>query len=89
MNFRGMKILKYSLQLMETKLYLQKKKMTETLYHIYLRNKCIYHSLPEDEFNLTWKMISEFLSITDDSKKNDLSYEKVIKSKDLALNSSH
>lgn len=63
--------------------------MTETLYHIYLNNKCIYHSLTKDEFELTWKMILEFLSITDDSKKNDLSYEEVIRSKELALNSSH
>jgi len=71
------------------KLYFQKKKMTETLYHIYLKDKCIYHSLSKDEFELTWRMISEFLSITDDSKKNDLSYEEVIRSKELALNSSH
>ena len=63
--------------------------MIETLYHIYLKNKCIYHSLTRDEFDLTWKMISEFLSITDDSKKNDLSYEEVTRSKELALNSSH
>jgi len=63
--------------------------MTETLYHIYLKDKCIYHSLPQDEFDLTWKMISEFLSITDDSKKNELSYEEVIRSKEVVLNSSH
>ena len=63
--------------------------MTETLYHIYLKDKCIYHSLTKDEFDLTWRMISEFLSITDDSKKNDLSYEEVVRSKELALNSSH
>jgi len=55
--------------------------MTETLYHIYLKDKCIYHSLSKDEFELTWRMISEFLSITDDSKKNDLSYEEVIRSR--------
>jgi hypothetical protein len=63
--------------------------MIETLYHIYLKDKCIYHSLTEDEFDLTWRMIYEFLSITDDSKKNDLSYEKVVRSKELTLNSSH
>lgn len=63
--------------------------MTETLYHIYLKDKCIYHSLPQDEFDLTWKMISEFLLITNDSKKNELSYEEVIRSKEVVLNSSH
>jgi hypothetical protein len=63
--------------------------MTETLYHIYLKNRCIYHSLTREEFNLTWKMISEFLAITDDSKKDDLSYEEVVKSKEFSLNSSY
>ena len=63
--------------------------MTEKIYHIYLKNKCIYHSLSEEDFSLTWRMISEFLSITDDSKKNDLSYEEVIRSKELVLNSSY
>ena len=63
--------------------------MSETLYHIYLKDKCIYHSLTEAEFDLIWKMIYEFLSITDDSKKNDLSYEEVVRSKELILNSSH
>lgn len=63
--------------------------MTETLYHIYLKDKCIYHSLTKDEFDLTWKMILDFLSITDESKKSDISYEEVIFSKQLELNSSH
>lgn len=63
--------------------------MTETLYHIYFKDKCIYHSLPQDEFDLTWKMIFEFLSITDESKKKELSYEEVIRSKEVVLNSSY
>jgi hypothetical protein len=63
--------------------------MTETFYHIYLKEKCIYHSLTEDEFNSTWKVISDFLSIVDEHKKTQLSYEKVILSKEIILNSSH
>jgi hypothetical protein len=34
-------------------------------------------------------MFSEFLTITDDRKKDILSYEEVIYSKETALNSSH
>jgi hypothetical protein len=71
------------------RLYFQKEKMIEKKYHIYLKNKCIYHSLNEEEFNMNWKMISEFLSVTDDRKKEDLSYEEVYYSKQISLNSSY
>jgi len=63
--------------------------MSEKIYHIYLDNKCLYHSLNEEEFKLTWKMISEFLSITDEEKLEGLSYEEVAMSKEVMLNSSH
>jgi len=63
--------------------------MIEKKYHIYLNNKCLYHSLTVEDFDTTWKMISEFLTIIDDRKKDILSYEEVICSKETALNSSH
>jgi hypothetical protein len=63
--------------------------MIEKKYHIYLNNKCLYHSLSIEDFDITWKMFSEFLTITDDRKKDILSYEEVIYSKETALNSSH
>lgn len=74
---------------MEKKLYSQKKKMTEKRYHIYLQDKCLYHSLSEEEFNTTWKMIFEFLTVADERKKEDLTYEEVLYSKETILNSSH
>jgi len=52
--------------------------MTEKRYNIYAKDKCIYHSLPEDEFNKTWKMIQNFLSIMEGSvKKEDLFFKEI------------
>jgi hypothetical protein len=63
--------------------------MNEYKYHIYLKNNCIYHSLSEEDFNNIWSMIGNFVSITGTVNKEDLSYEKVIFSKELSYNSSH
>ena len=63
--------------------------MIEKKYHIYLNNECLYHSLSIEYFDITWKMISEFLTIIDDKKKDILSYEEVFHSKETVLNSSH
>jgi len=63
--------------------------MIEKKFHIYLNNECLYHSLNIEDFEITWKMISEFLTIVDDRKKDNLSYEEVLYSKETILNSSH
>ena len=52
--------------------------MIDKKYNIYAKEKCIYQSLPEEEFNRTWKMIQNFLSIMDGNvKKEDLTYEEL------------
>jgi hypothetical protein len=52
--------------------------MNEEKYNIYLKGRCIYNSLEKDEFNNTWNMIQNFLSITESSvNKEDLSYKKI------------
>ena len=61
--------------------------MSQTIYHIYARGQCIYHSLKEDEFETTWialNRLSDLLSTT-----KELSYEEVTVNKKLILNSSH
>jgi hypothetical protein len=63
--------------------------MIEKKFHIYLNNECLYHSLNIEDFEIKWKMISEFLTIIDDRKKDNLSYEEVLYSKETILNSSH
>lgn len=60
-------------------------------YHIYLKEKCIYYSLSENEFKNTWNMIQNLLEVieTKDVSKKDISFEKVYVDKEIVLNSSH
>jgi len=51
--------------------------MSEEKYDIYLNGKKIYDKLEEEEFNNTWKMIQNFLSITESPVcREDLTYRK-------------
>lgn len=61
------------------------------VYHIYLKEKCIYHSLSENEFKTTWTNIQNLLEIikTDEISKNDVSFEKVSVDNEIILNSSY
>jgi hypothetical protein len=63
----------------------------DKIYHIYVKNKCLYHSLSETEFEETWKMIHNFLSVANcsDIDKKDINYEELSVSKEIILNSSH
>ena len=60
------------------------------IFHIYVKNKCIYHSLNESEFKKTWEMIHNYLRLVDcENQKQELSYEELIISKEIILNSSY
>jgi hypothetical protein len=51
----------------------------EKIYHIYLKEQCVYHSLSEEEFQKNWstlKHLSEFLY--GNYKSSDLSYEEIL-----------
>lgn len=65
--------------------------MSDTkIYHIYLKNKCVYHSLPEDEFQKNWstlKYLTDFLG--GNYSVNDLSYEELVVNKKVISESSH
>jgi len=65
--------------------------MNSKIYHIYVKNNCLYHSLPEEEFKKTWNMIHNFLSVTNCTSisKDDVNYEELSVCKDVILNSSH
>lgn len=62
----------------------------EKIYHIYIKNICIVHSLKEEEFNTTWKSLNNMIGLlkTDYTEK-DLSYEELTINKEVILNSSH
>lgn len=61
------------------------------IYHIYAKDKCLYHSLNEDEFNSTWKMIENLFDLigTEEMSIDNITFEKVSVDKEIILNSSH
>jgi hypothetical protein len=63
---------------------------TEKIYHIYAKDKCLFHSIKEDEFETTWSTINNMVGIMKtDYVIEDLSYEELIFQKEISLNSSH
>jgi hypothetical protein len=52
----------------------------EKIYHIYIQNKCVFHSLNEKEFQNIWKIISSL---------KESSYEELFTDKEVILNSSY
>jgi hypothetical protein len=53
-----------------------KKFFVEKNYHIYAKERCLYHNLPEDEFHKIWNSLQKLTWLTEYSKE-DLSYEEV------------
>jgi len=65
-------------------------KKTEKIYHIYAKNKCIYHNLSESKFSEVWEMLHRMIELLDmNIKKEDLQYEELIVNKEIILQSSH
>jgi len=63
---------------------------SEKIYHIYAKDRCIYHSLSESKFSEVWEMLHRMIELIDmNIKKEDLHYEELISNKDIILNSSH
>jgi hypothetical protein len=62
----------------------------EKIYHIYAKNKCLLHSIKEEEFGVTWKTLNNMIGLmkTDYTTK-DLSYEELTINKEEIQNSSH
>lgn len=62
----------------------------EKIYHIYAKDKCLYHSLKEEEFKTTWKTLNNIIGlIKTDYVEDDLSYEELQISKESIMNSSY
>ncbi len=62
----------------------------EKIYHIYAKDRCIYHSLSEDKFSETWEMLHRMIEFLDmNIQKEDLQYEELVMNKEVVLNSSH
>lgn len=64
--------------------------MTEKVYHIYAKGRCVYHSLSESKFFETWETMHRMIDLLDlEITKEDLSYEELYVNKEIVLNSSH
>ena len=62
----------------------------DKVYHIYAKDRCIYHSLSEDKFSETWEMLHRMVEFLDmNICREDLQYEELVLSKEVVLNSSH
>ena len=62
----------------------------EKIYHRYARDRCLFHSIKEEEFNTTWSTLKIMVGLMKtDYTIEDLSYEELTFNKDLALHSSH
>lgn len=62
----------------------------EKIYHIYAKDKCIFHSLKEDEFKTTWNGLKNLIRVLNGIyKEEDITYEELFINKEIILNSSH
>ena len=47
-------------------------------YHIYVKERCIYHSLNKEEFEEKWQLLHVMVDlISSDYNQDDLSYERL------------
>jgi hypothetical protein len=64
--------------------------MTDKIFHIYVKDRCVFHSLSEEEFNHTWNTLNNLVGIMrTDYTRNDLSYEELPMNKKMIIDSSH
>ena len=62
----------------------------EKIYHIYAKDKCLFHSIKEEEFQTTWNTLNNMVGLMKtDYNIDDLTYEELYLNKDIILNSSH
>jgi hypothetical protein len=51
----------------------------EKVYHIYAKDKCLFHSLREEDFKSTWKQLNSMVGLMKtDYTIEDLSYEELL-----------
>ena len=60
------------------------------IYHIYAQDKCLFHSIKEEEFRTTWNTLKNMVGLMKtDYSVEDLSYEELVLNREVNLNSSH
>jgi hypothetical protein len=62
----------------------------EKVYHIYAKDKCLFHSIKEEDFHATWNTLNNMVGLMKtDYNVDDLTYEELYVNKDTILNFSH
>ena len=62
----------------------------EKVYHIYAKDKCLFHSLKEEEFHVTWDTLNKLVGLMKtEYSEEDLSFIELTNSREVRLNSSH
>ena len=62
----------------------------EKVYHIYAKDKCLFHSLKEEEFHSTWNTLKKLVDVLNSHYVgDDLTYEELTINKRAVLDSSH
>ena len=62
----------------------------EKLFHIYAKDRCLFHSIKEEDFNVTWNTLKGMVGLMQtDYTLEDLSYEEVTVNKEAQNNSSY
>jgi hypothetical protein len=63
---------------------------TEKIYHIYAKDKCLFHSLKEDEFKKTWNTLQNLVDVLDTRYAgDDLTYEELVVNRKVVGESSY
>ena len=52
--------------------------MIEKVYHIYAKDTCIYNSLSQSEFNVTWESLNNLVEVFTEYQREDLTFEEVV-----------
>ena len=62
----------------------------DTMYHIYLKDRCVHHGLTEEEFKNTWNNMKGMVGLMKTEYTiEDLSYEELKYSRTATIDSSH
>jgi hypothetical protein len=62
----------------------------QKIYHIYAKDRCLFHSIKEEEFDITWNTLKNMVGLMKtDYTVDDLSFEELIVNKKVSLESSH
>jgi len=64
--------------------------MMEKIYHIYAKERCLFHSLKEEEFEITWNTLKNMVGLMKtDYTVDDLTFVELTVNKNTAFESSH